>query len=210
MGVIGRAVVGRDRMDVESVSDPLPAISQLVPLVRRAVKMPVHRRAALVAVPGSFTKGATSIAKTRAVLLVCKGNINRSVVAEHLLRAAGFSRVSSAALLGRSGRRPSRAAEQYLQERLGIDTANILSRSIPRAIAELGAVDVVLCFERAQVEEIERLFPALRGRVKVLTAVASGLRKGPDVPDPHGRNPAAYRECFETIETQVRLLAAKG
>jgi protein-tyrosine-phosphatase/predicted ATP-grasp superfamily ATP-dependent carboligase len=210
LGVLGRAIVGRDRVDVESVSDPLPAIGQFVPLVRRAENTMLRRRADVVAAPGFSAIGATSIAKTRAVLLVCKGNINRSVVAEHLLRAAGFSRVSSAALLGRSGRRPSQAAEEFLQERLGIDTANILSRSIPRAVAALGCVDVVLCFERAQVDEIEYLFPAFRGRVMVLTHAASGLRKGQDVADPHGRSPAAYRECFETIETQVRLLAAKG
>jgi len=68
------------------------------------------------------------LTKSSSLLIVCQGNINRSVVAEHLFRARGFTR--SAGLLAMSGRRPSIHAERFLAERVGIDISSFRSKSV--------------------------------------------------------------------------------
>ena len=146
-------------------------------------------------------KPATGVlTKSSSLLIVCQGNINRSVVAEHLFRARGFSQVRSAGLLAMSGRRPSIHAERFLAERMGIDISAFRSKSVSRALKEIGKVDLVLCFEQRQAAELVRRFPNLSGKIFVLSRLADGGERQSDIADPHGASPETYLACFRWIE----------
>jgi protein-tyrosine-phosphatase len=201
LGSLGRLLTGRERFDIERFGDPLPAIRQFDRYVRRlwAPKSPV-----------ATNLSAKSVQKTHSMLVVCQGNINRSVVAEHLLKARGFTSVRSAGLLGMSGRRPSRPAEAFLTDRLGIDASGFRSQSVTLALRGKEEIDVVLCFERKHLAEIVQRYPNLRGKVFLLSKLAGDSEGQPDIADPHGASEDAYLECFRRIERLVDKIAAAG
>jgi protein-tyrosine-phosphatase len=155
----GRVLLGWERFDIEQAADPLPAIRQFDRGVR-ALREKIEWRLSLAFRHATMAMPATgTLTKSSSLLIVCQGNINRSVVAEHLFRARGFTQVRSAGLLAMSGRRPSIHAERFLAERMRIDISAFRSKSVSRALAEIGNVDLVLCFEQGQAAELPGAFP---------------------------------------------------
>jgi protein-tyrosine-phosphatase len=178
------------------VAAPLLALRTL------CAKAHLRMRAALtgVTMPGSVP---LRLPPAASVLIVCKGNINRSIVAEQLLRAAGVTHTASAGLLGLAGRRPSRAAEAFLDRTLGVRPGGLRSRSVREALRSDGPFDVVLCFERRQLVELAERHPELRGRLHLFGALAQAGTGPIEIADPHGGAEEDYRACFERIRSVV-------
>jgi protein-tyrosine-phosphatase len=204
----GRVVIGRERFDIEQAADPLPAIRQFDRGVR-ALREKIEGRLSCFRHATTAMPATGMLTKSSSLLIVCQGNINRSVVAEHLFRVRGFTQVRSAGLLAMSGRRPSIHAERFLAERMGIDISAFRSKSVSRALAEIGNVDLVLCFERRQAAELARRFPNLSGKVFVLSMLADGGKRRPDIADPHGASPETYLACFRRIDELVGQVALR-
>lgn len=203
----GRVLIGRERFDIEQLADPLPAIRQFDRSVR-AFREKIAWRLSWALPRATTAMPATgALTKSSSLLIVCQGNINRSVVAEHLFRARGFTQVKSAGLLAMSGRRPSIHAERFVAERVGIDISTFRSKSISRTLKEIGEVDLVLCFERRQAAELVRRFPNLSGKIFVLSRLAAGGERRPDIADPHGASPETYLACFRRIDELVGQVA---
>ncbi len=196
-------VKGTERVDLESLTDPAQRLRRLE-FWTCAVQRRLGWRVSWAARRWmASVQAAASIAQDSSLLIVCQGNINRSVVAEYLFRARGCSRVQSAGLLAVSGRRPSAHAERYVQERLGVDISGFRSRSVDRAVKEGGDFSLVVCFERRQAIELIRRFPKLEDKVVLLSALAGAEGIRPDVADPHGQPPRTYLSCFQRIDTMV-------
>jgi len=106
-----------------------------------------------------------------------------------------------------SGRRPSIHAERFLAERMGVDISAFRSKSVSRALAEIGNVDLVLCFEQGQAAELARRFPNLSGKIFVLSSFAHGGERQSDISDPHGASPETYLACFRRIDKLVGQVA---
>ena len=189
--------------------DPVPAVARLVHRVGRTLsKMSMAVRAGMCALPG--TVRPRPLRPADSILFVCKGNINRSLVAEQTMRRAGFQNVASAALIGMAGRRPSRPAEQYVREVLRLPTEGLHSRSLRQGLALLKRIDRVVCFERRQVIDVLRRHPELRGRIHLLTTLA-GDRDGPlDIADPHGKDDDCHRRCFERISVLLHIATIRA
>jgi protein-tyrosine-phosphatase len=203
----GRVLIGRERFDVEQATDPLPAIRQFDRSVR-ALREKIEWRLSFTLQHATTAMPATGmLTKFSSLLIVCQGNINRSVVAEHLFRAHGFTQVRSAGLLPMSGRRPSIHAERFLAERMGIDTSGFRSQTVTRALAEIGNIDLVLCFEQGQAAELARRFPNLSGKIFVLSSLVHGGERQSDIGDPHGASPETYLACFRRIDKLVGQVA---
>jgi len=201
----GRILVGSECFDIEQVKDPSPAVRQFDPYVKAFWEKTKWR------LSGEFHRTKITAVSTKALtrfsslLIVCQGNINRSVVAEHLLRARGFTGVRSAGLLPISGRRPSMHAERFLAERLQIDISSFRSRSVVRALKEIPDFDLVLCFEWGHAAELVRRFRNFSGKVFLLASVANSV--GPlDIADPHGGDEATYLSCFQRIDKLIDQL----
>jgi protein-tyrosine-phosphatase len=195
----GAAPAGKPWRRVDAIDDPAPMLQGLC----SSAGMLLHKAALRLRSMWFWRSGLASTAcrlsPSQSVLLVCKGNINRSMVAEQVLRRHGFARVASAGLAGMAGRRPSAAAERFIRERLGIDASGLRSQSVPRALACVGHADIVVCFERRHVVELVQRHPELRGKVVLLTGLTAERRPA-DIEDPHNQPDRVYDLCFERIE----------
>jgi protein-tyrosine-phosphatase len=179
--------------------DPAPSLAAIrMSLLNLLVKVSLRLRAWLWPWTGG-RRVPPRLTRSSSILFVCKGNINRSVVAEQLLRCSGYAKVASAALLGLSGRRPSMAAERFLTGTLGLTTVNMVSQSVRRALERSGPFDVVLCFERRHAVELTDCYPDLRGRIHLLTSLAAAPHGPLDIADPYGQSEAEHRRCFARI-----------
>lgn len=197
-------LLGRVESATRRIVDPWPAFARIAGNAKRwAGKLAIRMRALLWRQHGGVAQ-ARPLRRGDGILVVCKGNINRSMVAEQVLRRHGFERVASAGLLPMSGRRPSRAAERYVEEVLGRGSDALRSSSLRRAMARLETIDLVICFERRHVVELAREHPELRGRIHLLTTMA-GAANGPiDIADPHGTDDDTSRRCFERIDALLQ------
>jgi protein-tyrosine phosphatase len=200
----GRVLIGRERLAVERFTDPKPGIQQLAAFVRTRLAS-MRLRLSLAVRPSLYRLDPGGLSKSSSILIVCKGNINRSAVAECLLKRRGFTAVASAGLLRMSGRRLSRFAEMFLAER-GIDASQFRSRSITRALKQKQDIDFVVCFEAEHILEIVQRFPSLTGRVFLFSRMTRG-ELAHEITDPHGGTSETYATCFERIERIVNRLA---
>ncbi len=203
----GPLFMGTEYLAIEQVKDPLPVLRQFDSGIRALCRKIERRlRAAL-----RFGRNASAdmLTKSSSLLIVCQGNINRSVVAEHIFRSLGFQNVSSAGLLPVSGRRPSIHAERFLLEHLGIDISTFRSKCINRIKKETGEAGLILCFERSQAAELARRFPDMSKRIFLLSELAARGGGPRDIADPHGKSPETYRACFRRIDELIRRAAVR-
>jgi protein-tyrosine-phosphatase len=185
-------------------SDPWPALSDVVYRGRDAISKAALRLRALAWREPRRGIAGTALRSRPSILFVCKGNINRSLVAEQVLRAAGYTRVASAGLLDMGGRRPSAAAETFVSQVLGLPATALRSQSMNAAMRGDTSFEHVVCFERRHLVELARRHPELRGRLHLLSAWAGEQGQPPDIPDPHGGTEADYRRCFERIASVLQ------
>ncbi|WP_191334757.1 low molecular weight protein-tyrosine-phosphatase, partial [Allgaiera indica] len=135
----------------------------------------------------------------QSILVVCVGNICRSVVGERVLRAGlPDCRVGSAglgAVVG-SGADPKTLAAAAAR---GIDLEGHVARQFGADLA--GGYDLILTMEPGHRDDIQRRYPQLSGRVMLFDQW--GARTG--IPDPHGRPSEAHERAVAQI-----LAAAEG
>lgn len=111
------------------------------------------------------------------ILMVCTGNICRSPVAEHLLRAVSTSdvTVTSAGTAGLSGHGMDNRSLQWLATR-DIDGSAFLARRVNRRL--LGDADLVIGLEQEHVDACLRIRPAGLNRTFRLHQLAEWSRTG--------------------------------
>jgi len=143
------------------------------------------------------------------ILVVCCGNLCRSPMAAEYLRdrlaRQGLSHVvvESAGTLGIRGRPATPEAVETLR-RAGLDLGGHRSSGV-RA-EDVATADLIVVMTLAHQEEIEREFPAARGRIVLLRAFERGpdpIPGAPDLEDPIGRPLEEYAARFEEIRTSV-------
>lgn len=190
-----RVVRRRETFDVEQLSDPLPALAQISAMVSAAVARSRRLLRRALPLPAEAADHVT-LKPVSKIAFVCRGNINRSVVAERYLAARGFGSVHSAGLIGMHGRRPSAQAEAYLAT-LGIEAAQHRSRDIRTAERDLITSDLVVTFDRRDLVELTERYPMISARVRLLSAIGRGGRQ--DIDDPQDRPDPDYKDRFDRI-----------
>lgn len=138
-------------------------------------------------------------AKERIILVVCKGNICRSPMAEQVLRriAAADSlgvTIVSAGLAAVIDAPVDPAAERVLLAH-GLSAAGHRSRQITRE--DLDRADRVLAMEQRHLAALLALSPSLQGRAHLLTQ----WQDKRDIGDPFGRGQDAFDRAFALIES---------
>jgi protein-tyrosine-phosphatase len=147
----------------------------------------------------------SALRHARSVLVLCQGNVIRSVFSAHLLAAGLDGRrgvaVTSAGLATVAGWRAHPRVIARCAD-LDIDVRNHGSVHVTKAMMK--AADVVLVMEVSQLVVVTRHFFAARRKTFLLTSLA------PDVPleiaDPAGQSDAAVDGCLDQIVRAVQPL----
>jgi low molecular weight protein-tyrosine phosphatase len=136
------------------------------------------------------------------VLILCMGNVSRSVFAARLLAMAIEGRrvlaIGSAGL----GTEPGWRAHPRVVERcraLNIDVRTHASVAVTDAM--MRAADVVFVMEVAQLVAVTRRFPTARGKTFLLTCLAPDVAM--DIPDPAGKPDAVVDACLDHVARAV-------
>ena len=146
------------------------------------------------------------------LLFICKGNICRSPfaaqIARRILEGAGRTgiRCDSAGLrTTQSDRSPVDACAAAL--RFNISLTDHTPVQLTQEAADAYALIVVM--EHGQVEGVARAFPGAARKTQLLPLAAGGRRSGYSryhISDPFGQPRAAFDDCYERLECDVRAL----
>ncbi len=118
-----------------------------------------------------------------------------ALLPKHLRHPRGTSRVESAGLAALAGSPADPFAVALMWER-GIDISSHRGRQLTHTIAE--AFELILVMEEGHAREVEKIFPAGRGRVRRL-----GHFGNFDVPDPYRQPRAAFERSLALIERGI-------
>ncbi|MBU8978073.1 low molecular weight phosphotyrosine protein phosphatase [Lysobacter sp. MMG2] len=142
---------------------------------------------------------------TTRVLIVCKGNICRSPMAETIARtrvARDGLQFHSAGLAAMRGFPIDPLAQDVLASH-GYDGAAHVAKQASKGL--MLQSQLILAMEQRQVAAVLALCPTLRGRVLMLTHWDDGA----DIDDPYGRERDAYDFAFDRIESCIRQWRTK-
>jgi protein-tyrosine-phosphatase/predicted ATP-grasp superfamily ATP-dependent carboligase len=208
---------GQEGYDLESLSDPLPGFLSWIWVARHIAAgagrwlgrrwhaWQFSRQGAQVRRPGSAAD--ERLRRARSVLFVCHGNINRSAVAEQVLRQQcrerGWAlRVASAGLLPQAGR-PTGPVSREVATSLGVDLSG--HRSTPLTAELLREFDLVLVMEAAHLAGVRALEPQAVAKTFPLASFrdqCGALQIG----DPEGRERGVFRTVYEGVVGSVEGL----
>lgn len=180
----------KERFDVERLTDILPSITQFQrPFDNLASKL--KNKFLFVGLDDNFDP-------RKPITFVCKGNINRSIVAEKLLAINSNFIVDSCGFICKPGRKISQNGEDFLALH-DIDASTHQSKFIGDHSIENSQVVV---FERAHVRHVKKFLPD--NKVFLLSKIAKN--KTFDIRDPESMRSKEANKIFEQINDCVRAI----
>ncbi len=201
------------RFDVQSLRDPVPGLAD----VSRLVKGYVHRLLSLVnewrfsaRQRRAWKKGEVrrAISEARSILFLCYGNINRSALADVMVRAyaedSGIA-VDSAGFHRQIGR-PADPVMVEIAGQFGVDMKAIRSGCVTEQ--QLRDSDVIFVMEKAHYDRLLSVDAALAGKVFLLGAHRSHAGWPVEIADPYGQSRASYKACYERIAEAIDNIKA--
>lgn len=131
------------------------------------------------------------------ILVVCVGNICRSLMAEVMLQAALPDRkISSAGIGAMVGHGAHPRSVELMAER-GLDLSNHVARQLDDDL--LSKSEMLITMEQRHTDWITRRWPQALGRV-----FRWGHWEGFDVPDPFRRDEEVYLEAMDLIDLGLK------
>lgn len=168
---------------------------------RRLVEWLETRRAeALRRKPALVTRRLRS---ARTVLVLCQGNVSRSVFAASVLATAIKAERTVSIRSAGLGTEPGWRAHLRVIARcqaMDIDVSGHASVAVTAAMVK--AADVVFVMEVAQLVAMTRRFPAARWRTFLLTSLAPDVPR--DIEDPAGKPDAEVDACLDHVARALK------
>ena len=141
--------------------------------------------------------------RARTILILCQGNVSRSVFAAYLLRAAlrdqPMPSIRSAGLATQPGWRAHPRVVELCQK-LNIDAHGHASVSVTAEMIK--AADVVFVMEVSHLVAITRRFFGAQWKTFLLTSLTPGVPL--EIPDPAGKSDADVDACMDHVNRAVK------
>lgn len=215
---LGNIIRGREGYDLETLTDPLPAVMGWLQFVgeiargfhwrawQRWWQFCARRQARRVR--ARHPTVLRQFRQARSILFVCKGNLHRSAVAEQMLRQQFLDqpntpRVASAGLQAEPGCTTGPVSRAAALE-LGVDLEWHRARPLTRAMLE--EFDLVVVMEAAQLGAIRKAHPGTLHKTYLLSAFQAdpGVL---DIGDPDKKDREVFHQTYRMIEGCVAELA---
>jgi len=194
------------RFDVQSLRDPIPGLIDL----QRIFYYYLQRFQVLVQERKFFSrqkrawktgKVADAVSRATSMLFLCYGNINRSALADVMVRAyaedSGIS-VLSAGFHHESGR-PADPVMADVARQFGFEMTNLRSTLVTQQL--LRDSDIIFVMEKRHYDSLMSMEIGVAEKVYLLGAhTGSG---SVEIEDPYGRSRAQYLICYERIAEAV-------
>ncbi|MEM9253832.1 MAG: ATP-grasp domain-containing protein [Pseudomonadota bacterium] len=203
----------RHRFDVQSISDPLPGmidIGNILSAYWSRLRSRLGERWFQRQQKRAWRRGdvARSLLAAKSVLFLCHGNINRSALADVMLRAyaedSGMA-VQSAGFHQRDGR-PSDPVMVEIAGEAGVDLGSMRSATIDNELVNHS--DVIFVMEKRHHDRLLEEYPNTAGKVFLLGAHPSQRGLPAEIDDPYGESRDQYRNCFERVAEAADNLKA--
>lgn len=200
----------RHRFDVQSWRDPIPGLVDLGRILSvyysRIYRLLSHR-VFLAQQRLAWRRGEVTDVLDRAgsMLFLCYGNINRSALADVMVRGyaqdAGIE-VRSAGFHPESGR----AADPVMVDlAAGFDLDMRSLRSDTVTADVLRDSDIIFVMEKRHYDRVLAMDPAVAGKTFLLGAHPRSSGSA-EIADPFGQSGQAYRECYERIGEAIDIV----
>lgn len=189
----------RERSDTFVWDDPRPAIADLREYFGHKLFAVTKGLGVLRGPRYRETLRAVRVAKK--IIFACHGNICRSPFASAVLdamRIEGITCFSAGCFPAESRRSPDAAIEAAA--RFGIDLSEHGSHVLTPGDVE--AADLILVFDRRNVDEIEGLFAGVRTKLGYLGALDQA--RSLEIADPYGSGVEEFLKCYERIQRIIR------
>jgi len=140
------------------------------------------------------------------VLILCQGNVIRSVFAAHLLSAAVRNRTDISICSAGLGTQPGwRAHPRAIARGETLDLHLREHTSVAVTPAMMAAADVVLVMDVSQLVAVTRRFFSARRRTFLLTSLAADVPL--EIRDPAGQDDATVDGCLDDVASAVKPIA---
>ncbi len=205
---LGLFLSPRHRFDVQKLSDPWPGIVDIGTIINtywQRISTLLEDKRFLRRQRSVWRSGqvAKAIGSAESMLFMCYGNINRSALADVMVRAyaedTGLS-IHSAGFHQESGR-PADPVMVEIAADHGVDMSALRSTAVTEE--QLRRSDIIFVMEKRHFDRIVEMRPDVANKTFLLGAYP-GAEAGPaEIEDPYGRSRAAYLRCFEHISGAI-------
>jgi protein-tyrosine-phosphatase/predicted ATP-grasp superfamily ATP-dependent carboligase len=198
----------RHRYDVQSLLDPLPGLIDIGQMLKiyysRAVafldelKFRGQQRKAW-----SSGEVAAAISSAQSILFLCYGNINRSALADVLVRAYAEDSgivVASAGFHDEDGR-PADPVMVEVAAQFDLELGNLRSSCV--TLQQLRDSDVIFVMEKRHYDKLLGMDTGLSKKIFLLGAHHGGTSRSVEIEDPYGRAQDVYLACYEQVVEAV-------
>jgi len=203
----------RHRFDVQSWRDPLPGlvdIGRIASIYYRRLYSLLSDRLFLARQRLAWRRGEVADALDCAdtMLFLCYGNINRSALADAMVRAYAQDvgiQVRSAGFHPEKGR-PADPVMVDLAAGFGLDLRGTRSSTVTPD--ELCDSDIIFVMEKSHYDRVVAMEPAVAGKTFLLGAHPRGSGSA-EIADPFGQSGQAYRHCYERVAEAIDNIKAQ-
>ena len=198
----------RHRLDVQSLSDPRPGVVDIARILRKYVERLqslLEQRRFQAKQRRAWRRGevAEKLAQADSMLFLCYGNINRSALADVMVRGyaqdAGVEVCSAG--FHEEENRPADPVMVEIAADSGVDLGASRSRIVSREM--LDDSGIIFVMEKSHYDRLLSMCPDLADKVFLLGAHPTEGLQGAEIDDPFGLSREAYVVCYARITQAI-------
>ncbi|MFT4517655.1 MAG: putative ATP-grasp superfamily ATP-dependent carboligase/protein-tyrosine-phosphatase [Halioglobus sp.] len=203
----------KHRFDVQSFRDPLPGLIDVGRIIKgyyERLATLASERAFLRAQEGAWKRGevASAIVDARSMLFICYGNINRSALADVMVKAYAEDSGIGVCSAGFHEEEKRGADPVMIDVAAGRGLDLSVSRSSCVSSQMLEASDVIFVMEKVHFDRLVAMDEGIAGKVYLLGAHPGRDGKSPEIADPYGLARNHYEDCCNRIAEAVDNIKA--